>query len=132
MNNKYMGVMTAPSPRIVAAPHQQMISQQHLGMLQTSYITRAEKKQQENWVYFNEKELVDIKRNAGELKHGMKEVGSTSFKIEQGSTFQNGLDLKKYQELRTMAKDANTQEALMKYGDRFIQNQETIRVFKCD
>ena len=96
MNNKYMGVMSAPSQRTVAipAPHHQMISQQRLGMLNsTSLIAKAEKNEGQKKEMMvkvaqekRQQEIVELKKNANQLKQGMKEVGSASFKIAQIGT----------------------------------------------
>ena len=100
MNNKYMGLTTPNTTRMVAAPNQQMMMrQQHLGMLQTSFITKAERKHNE-WLEKmaeakRREEKADIQRNAGQLKQGLKECASASFKIAHISSKIAGEEIQK-------------------------------------
>ena len=68
-------------------------------MLQTSFITRADRKQQEKMTQITEaqkkQELIEIKRNAGVLKEGMMEAGSASFKIAHIGSKMAGENMRK-------------------------------------
>ena len=105
--NKYMGVMPK-QPMLVgmgpATPSHHMMNQQHLAMMcKQSYISKAERKQNEKMAQLLEdkkqQERVQISKNLGELKKGIKTTGVASFKIVHLGSKMAGEEAKKLVEV---------------------------------
>ena len=115
MNNKYMGVMTAESQRMVAAPNQQMMSQQHLGMLQTSFISNSK--------YRADKALREKEDKIAQKKNAKGVLG----KLNPNTGRAQGFDIAKYNSLMSAAKQFYTQNNMSQIGNRNIGNEQLIR-----